>query len=294
MAVQELPTDAVPVAVVTDSSPRTMTTSYNLDTTPPAGRSPTANGDSRDQQPKMEEDLSGFWATFSGAQVLGVLVVLLVAIWTGSMAGGFAWRSNPSLEFNWHPLLMVVGFVFLYGNSIMIYRGLRAMRKQKLKLIHAGLPVITLLCIIIAQVAVFDSHNLAKPPIPNLYSLHSWIGLGAIILYVLQWVIGLVVFLYPGASVAIRTRIMSWHVFSGLFIFSLVVIACVTGLLEKAIFKLGNNYGALPSEGMMINFIGIFIILFALSVFYITTNPKFKRYPRPEDGALLTKSSVSE
>ncbi|CAB0002541.1 unnamed protein product [Nesidiocoris tenuis] len=44
MAVQELPTDAVPVAVVTDSSPRTMTTSYNLDTTPPAGRSPTANG----------------------------------------------------------------------------------------------------------------------------------------------------------------------------------------------------------------------------------------------------------
>uniref|UniRef100_A0A0A9ZCA9 Cytochrome b reductase 1 n=1 Tax=Lygus hesperus TaxID=30085 RepID=A0A0A9ZCA9_LYGHE len=246
------------------------------------------------KQPAMEENLSGFWAAFTGAQVLGVLVVVLVAIWTSSMGGGFAWRSNPGLEFNWHPLLMSVGFIFLYGNSIMIYRGLRDMRKQKLKLIHAGLPVLTLLCILIAQIAVFDSHNLATPPIPNLYSLHSWIGLGAIILYVLQWVMGLVVFLYPGASMAIRARLMSWHVFMGLTIFSLVIVASLTGLTEKAIFKLGFKYGDLPGEAFMINFIGISIVLFAATVFYITTNPKYKRYPRPEDGALLTKSSVSE
>ncbi|KAF6213071.1 hypothetical protein GE061_010785 [Apolygus lucorum] len=253
--------------------PRAMTNSYALENAPP----PRSSADNKDQkQPAMEEDLTGFWAAFTGAQVLGVLVVILVAIWTSSMGGGFAWSSTPSLEFNWHPLLMSVGFIFLYGNSIMIYRGLRDMRKQRLKLIHAGLPILTLVCVIIAQIAVFDSHNLAVPPIPNLYSLHSWIGLGAIILYCTQWVMGLVVFLYPGASMAIRARIMSWHVFMGLTIFTLVILASLTGLTEKAIFKLGPKYGSLPSEAYMINFIGVSIVLFAATVVYITTNPKSK------------------
>ena len=30
---------------------------------------------------------------------------------------GFTWRDNPKLEFNWHPLLMTIGLIFLYGNG---------------------------------------------------------------------------------------------------------------------------------------------------------------------------------
>lgn len=66
----------------------------------------------------------------------------------------------------------------------MIYRALRALRKPQLKLIHAGIHGAVILCIIIAQVAVFSFHD--KLNIPNLYTLHSWIGLSAIIIYVLQ------------------------------------------------------------------------------------------------------------
>lgn len=53
-----------------------------------------------------------------------------------------------------------------------------------MKYIHAGLNTIALTLAIIALVAVFDFHNAQK--IPNMYSLHSWIGLIAVILYALQ------------------------------------------------------------------------------------------------------------
>ena len=42
-------------------------------------------------------------------------------IWMSVYRGGFAWREDPSIEFNLHPILMTFGLVFLYGNG-KIYR----------------------------------------------------------------------------------------------------------------------------------------------------------------------------
>lgn len=56
--------------------------------------------------------------------------------------------------------------------------------KLMMKLIHAGLNLLALIFAVISLVAVFDFHNAAK--IPNMYSLHSWLGLVAVILYCLQ------------------------------------------------------------------------------------------------------------
>lgn len=47
--------------------------------------------------------------------VLGGGVVLLVFIWILHFRNGFAWQSTPSLEFNWHPFLMVLSLVFLFA-----------------------------------------------------------------------------------------------------------------------------------------------------------------------------------
>ena len=69
------------------------------------------------------------------------MAVVLAGIWTGHHLGGFSWQSNPSLEFNWHPLLMILGMIYLYGNGILMYRMFRNERKRKLKLIHAGIMI---------------------------------------------------------------------------------------------------------------------------------------------------------
>ena len=47
----------------------------------------------------------------------GIITVVLTGLFTGHYWGGFAWRSNPSLQFNWHPFLMTIGMIYLYGNG---------------------------------------------------------------------------------------------------------------------------------------------------------------------------------
>lgn len=74
--------------------------------------------------------------------------------------------------------------IFLLSPSIaiLVYRLPWTWKCSKLlmKIIHAGLNTVALILAIIALVAVFDFHNAKE--IPNMYSLHSWIGLAAVIL----------------------------------------------------------------------------------------------------------------
>jgi cytochrome b-561 len=75
---------------------------------------------------------------------------------------------------------------YIFLAAIMIYRAFRNNRKRRLKLAHMLIHVIAFILVIIGLVAVFDSHNLKAPPVRNLYTLHSWIGLSAVILFACQ------------------------------------------------------------------------------------------------------------
>lgn len=144
---------------------------------------------------------SNFRILYLITQMVGVTIVVLVSSWIGVHLGGLGW-TKPSIQFNWHPLLMSLGMIFLYGNcefelvflwtsvsyffdfsAILVYRGFRYARKKPLKITHATIHGLAFLFTVVALIAVFDSHNLAKPPIPNMYSLHSWVGMAAVVLF---------------------------------------------------------------------------------------------------------------
>ena len=66
---------------------------------------------------EVEQDTTGFGPLYVVAQASGFVAVVLTGVWMGHFRGGFAWASNPAVQFNWHPLLMVLSMVYLYGNG---------------------------------------------------------------------------------------------------------------------------------------------------------------------------------
>ncbi|XP_064455391.1 transmembrane ascorbate-dependent reductase CYB561-like isoform X3 [Ornithodoros turicata] len=232
-------------------------------------------------------DLRVFTVGFGLVQLVGLTCVVLVAVWTNHFLGGFAGPSNPKLEFNYHPLFMVLGLIFCYGNGILVYRVLRHERKTRLKLLHAGLQGLSFIFAVVALKTVFDSHDLVPSPIPNLYSLHSWLGLTAVILFSMQFFVGFVTFLFPGLGQLLRAKYLPLHVFFGLAIFVMAVAAALMGITEKLIFKLTpGGYSAMPNEAYLANFLGLLLVIFASLVVYLATQTAYRRQPLPEEAAL--------
>lgn len=234
--------------------------------------------DSKDMSPEERPaDTRGFFPLFVAAQIFAILSIILVIVWCNQFLGGFDW-SDKGQRFNWHPVLMVVGFVFLYGNGVLIYRLMRDEPKPRLKLIHASINGLAFVLAVIALIAVFSFHNEAN--IPNMYSLHSWIGLGTVILFGLNLTGGLMLFLLPGASEGLKAVTLPLHVFGGHTSLFLILVSIVSGITEKALFKLQpGGYSKLPAEAYTLNFLGISVLIFTLIVAYTVTRPEYKRRP---------------
>ncbi|GIX94642.1 putative cytochrome b561 [Caerostris darwini] len=85
---------------------------------------------------KMDHSRKQYTTVYMLIVILGFISVALVFIWTNYFLGGFAWQSDPLHQFNYHPVLAVLGLVVLYGNGLLIYRTLHYEKKSKLKLLH--------------------------------------------------------------------------------------------------------------------------------------------------------------
>lgn len=60
--------------------------------------------------------LTNFKVLYLVTQLCGITLIILIGSWIGIHLGGLGGSSAPALEFNWHPLLMTIGLIFLYGN----------------------------------------------------------------------------------------------------------------------------------------------------------------------------------
>ena len=126
--------------------------------------------------------------------------------------------------------------------------------------VHLTLQTIALGCGIFGIVVIFKFQDEAN--IPDLYTLHSWLGLIAICLFGLQFLLGFFSFVFPGAESHSRPAYTPWHTFGDLVIFFLAICTAEMGLLQKFLLL-----GLLRSqEALIVNFIGLLLFLFAVAV----------------------------
>ncbi|KAI6068368.1 Cytochrome b ascorbate-dependent protein 3 isoform X2 [Aix galericulata] len=129
---------------------------------------------------------------------------------------------------------------------------------------------------------------------PNMYSLHSWLGLATVLLFSCQWLAGFSAFLLPYAPPWLRALYKPVHVFFGSTILMLSVASCVSGINEKLFFSLKNGtapapYNRLPPEAVFANTLGLLIVLFGVLVLCALAKPDWKR---PEDGSTDTRQPL--
>ncbi|KAK9105603.1 hypothetical protein Scep_022447 [Stephania cephalantha] len=148
------------------------------------------------------------------ARVIGVLVLALVLTWNVHYRGGLAIiNENKDLIFN---LLNKFAQPSVDDSS-----------PEKFHEKDLSAKMLALL----AYKSVSGTKSFKKQAwkfhidkgIDNFYSLHSWLGLACLFLFVCQWLIGCTTFLYPGGSRNRRSVVLPWHVFFGIFIYALAI-----------------------------------------------------------------------
>lgn len=258
------------------------------DSAAPARRKHEVRPDSTTSGFSRMQSILSFYLCLLLCLSLGLACVVFVCLWSSQWRGSFSWDGSD-LEFNWHPVLMTTGLVVMYGYGAVVYRIPLTWGENKLpwKLLHAAFMLLALLLSVIGLCAVFDFHN-AKS-IPNLYSLHSWIGISATSLFAFQWVAGFAGFLLPCSPVSFRKLLKPVHVWLGGSIVTLSIAACISGINEKLFFVLkGDNqtqpYSKLPPEALLANTLGLLIVAFGLVVLRILSNRNWQRPdPRLEE-----------
>ena len=81
-----------------------------------------------------------------------------------------------------------------------------------------------------------------------------------LILITCQWLFGFLFFWFPKAPAMTRDMAAPIHVTAGIGIFFMTICTAETGLMQKSIAP--NSL----SEGQVINFTGLFILLFGVAV----------------------------
>ncbi|CAG2169486.1 unnamed protein product, partial [Oppiella nova] len=107
----------------------------------------------------------------------------ICCLWTNKYLGGFS-LSTPEQSFNYHPLLMVTGMVFLNANGNLFFRTSSGLKYKTQKFLHYILQGLTLGISLAGVYAAYSYHTVKN--IPHYYSLHSWLGGGLMAMYAMN------------------------------------------------------------------------------------------------------------
>ncbi|XP_050275627.1 probable ascorbate-specific transmembrane electron transporter 1 [Quercus robur] len=199
------------------------------------------------------------------AQLITIAVITLVLVWLLHFQKGFSFKSDErSKLFNLHPFLMVIGLIVIGGQAIMAYKSIPAKRKTR-KGVHLVLHLTAFLSGILGIYVIFKYKK--EEGAQNFLTLHSWLGITTVSLYGLQFVLGFLAYFFPGAEWTARATLLPWHIFVGMVIFFFAMVNAEIGL--SGFSQTVSSF----SERYIVNFTGLLILLYAISVTFVVILP---------------------
>ena len=199
--------------------------------------------------------------------------------------------------------------VFSFVTSLLTYR-LIPLPKFITKALHVFFHTAAICCISIGLTAVFTGNNYTNKNTegvyyPNFYSLHSMLGITAVSLYGLNYLIGIVTFLIPRVSADIRKSFLPHHVFIGTFALFAATFAVETGIMELAT-ELGcsydvtsadwnpaENYHKLPDGCRLANGIGVMVLITMFFCSFALFGPSGNTHTHSGGGARASETQMS-
>jgi len=97
--------------------------------------------------------------------------------------------------------------------------------------VHLFLHTCAFACSATAVYLIWQFHGALK--LPNLYSVHSVVGMAAIVMFGLQWCAGVIGFVFPMTPGWMRFMALPIHKFLGIAVFVAVTVACALGAMDR-------------------------------------------------------------
>uniref|UniRef100_A0A7S1BEX3 Cytochrome b561 domain-containing protein n=1 Tax=Corethron hystrix TaxID=216773 RepID=A0A7S1BEX3_9STRA len=121
------------------------------------------------------------------------------------------------------------------------YAGPICLSRKTVKRVHAALWTLALISGYVGIMAAYASHDIPGSYVANTYSLHSWIAWVAILVYFIQYISGLGLYLLPPTYLPFKLRSfvqarrdnIGLHRARGLIIYVIYTIVALLGIQEK-------------------------------------------------------------
>lgn len=181
------------------------------------------------------------------SSLLGFILVLIWAADTDSdedFLGGVNFQKHI---FALHPVFMTLGMIVFGMSSVLTYRIL-PFPKWVTKSLHVWLHTFAIICIIIGLTCIimahdYTDHNTSGVYRANLWSIHDYIGLTAIFIFVENYVLGFWYFLTTLLTTpADRKSYLKIHTFLGFLGCVIAVMAAEVGIMEVMTETCENGY----------------------------------------------------
>nr|CDJ83832.1 Cytochrome b561 domain containing protein [Haemonchus contortus] len=222
----------------------------------------------------------------SFSQLCGFAFVVLSGFLFNTMDHGIGWpQKGNDRGLNFHGILMSTGLVFFQGEALLSYRMYRSDSKILSKTIHFVFHLLAISFFTTAFAAIIIQKNVNGWS--NFTSVHSWIGLGLMFVYTIQFLFGFINFVIPGISDDVRRKFLPIHKIVGSFSFAASIVQATIGYIQyNSLFKCPDSHDAplvCDKFQFIFNFTIVAEVLYGASVLILVLVPNWKRYKTQDE-----------